>query len=384
MRRWMAAPLVLAPAVWLTTLGMPSALAQPAEPTKETFRTPDGMELHGLFHPTSKNANTAPVVVFMYAPGADRDMTKGDWGTLAKKLNEEGLHVFQFDWRGHGKSTSIKDKDKFWKNQYLNGGNSNFNVYIKGGPPVMPLKNDLSVKDITNPARFLPAYINDLAGVRLYLDTKNDNKELNSSSIYVVGTEEAAGLGMAWMTSEWKRPAVMPTVNLLGLNVANYEYVPQRLTGTFDEAGADFGGAVWLTATRPISMPAPTIQKWISNRDIAPKLRDNTPMLFLFGEKDATGKRASEFFFREVLVADPTLAKRQNLEVPEQTFIKDVKGGEQLKGLKLLGQNATLKTEDTIIQYFSALQKVRQKLPSKTRDWKAPYYIDVRYFGLAP
>jgi len=383
MRRWMAAPLVLAPAVWLTTLGMPSALAQPPEPSKETFKTPDGMELHGLFHATQKNPATAPVVVFMYAPGPDKDMTKGDWGTLAKKLNEEGYHVFQFDWRGHGKSTSIKDKDKFWKNQYLNGGGSNFNVYIKGGSPANP-KNDLSVKDITNPTRFLPAYINDLAGVRLYLDTKNDNKELNASSIYLVGTGDAAGLGLAWLAAEWKRPAVMPTVNLLGLNVANYEYVPQRLTGTFDEAGADFGGAVWLTATRPTSMPPAIVQKWISNKDVAPKLRDNTPMLFLYGEKDRDGKRASEFYFNEVLVANPVKAKQLGLEVPEQTFIKDVKGGEQLQGIKLLGQPQALKTEDTIIQYFSALQKVRQKLPSKSRDYKSPYFIDVRYFGLSP
>jgi len=186
------------------------------------------------------------------------------------------------------------------------------------------------------------------------------------------------------MAAEWKRPATMPTVNLLGLNVANYEYVPQRLTGTFDEAGADFGGAVWLTATRPTSMPASTVQKWVADKNIAPRIRDNTPMLFLYGEKDRDGKRASEFYFNEVLVADPVKAKSRNLEVPEQTFIKDVKGGEQLQGIKLLGQNATLKTEDTIIQYFSALQKVRQKLPSKTRDWKSPYFIDVRYFGLAP
>lgn len=385
MRRWMAAPLVLAPAVWLSTLGMPSAVAQPPEPSKETFKTPDGMELHGLFHATQKNPATAPVVVFLYAPGPDRDMTKGDWGTLAKKLTEEGYHVFQFDWRGHGKSTAIKDRDKFWKNQYLNGGNSNFNAYIKGGPAAGgPLKNDLSVKDVTNQARFLPAYLNDLAGVRLYLDQKNDNKELNSSSIYLVGTGDAAGLGLAWMASEWKRPAVFPGVSLLGLNVSGYEYVPQRLTGAFDEAGADFGGAVWLTATRPTSMPAVTIQKWASDKNIAAKMRDNTPMLFLFGEKDRDGKRASEFFFREVLVADPALAKRQNLEVPEQTFIRDVKGGEQLQGIKLLGNNAALKTEDTIIQYFTALQKVRQKLPSKTRDFKSAYYIDVRYFGLAP
>jgi hypothetical protein len=229
MRRWMAAPLVLVPAVWLTTLGVPSALAQPPEPIKETFRTPDGVELHGLFHAAQKNPATAPVVVFLYAPGADRDMTKGDWAGLAKKLTEapEGYHVFQFDWRGHGKSAVIKDTKKFWTNPYLNGPQSNFNVFIKGGPPKMPLKNDLSVKDLgANAAKYMPAYLNDLAGVRLYLDTKNDNKELNASSIYIVGTGDAAGLGMAWLAAEWKRPAVMPGVNQLGLGVAGIRVRP--------------------------------------------------------------------------------------------------------------------------------------------------------------
>ena len=45
-----------------------------------------------------------PVIVLMYAPGPDRDMTKGEWGGLAKELKKAGYHVFQFDWRGHGKS----------------------------------------------------------------------------------------------------------------------------------------------------------------------------------------------------------------------------------------------------------------------------------------
>src|SRR6266540_1385110 len=189
MRRWMAAPLVLAVAVGLTSLEAQRAAAQPPAPVAETFRTADGVELHGLFHATQKNAATAPVVVFLYPPGPDRDMTKGDWGGLAKRLNDEGYHVFQFDWRGHGKSTSIKDKQKFWGNAYTGLNGTNFNGYIKGAPrpplnPNAPLKNDIFFKDLTQPTKYLPAYLNDLAAVRLHLDSKNDNKELNTSSIY--------------------------------------------------------------------------------------------------------------------------------------------------------------------------------------------------------
>lgn len=387
MRRWMVAPLVLAAAVGLTALEPRAAKAQPPAPVAETFRTADGVELHGLFHATPKSPNSAPVVVYLYPPGPDKDMTKGDWKELTAKLNDAGYHVFQFDWRGHGKSTTIRDKDKFWKNAYLNG-NPGFNTYIKGGPPKMPIKNDLSIKDLgTNTGKYVPAYLNDLAAVRLYLDTKNDNKELNSSSIYIVGAGDAAGLGFAWLTAEWNRPAVMPNIQLLGIGATGYEFVPQPLRGQFDEAGADYGAAVWLSATRPTAMPAPAVQKWVSNKQLGAKMRENTPMLFLYAEKDvnAQGRNAqSDFFFNEVLIADPKKAKALMLEVPDQTFLKDVKGAEKLQGLKLLGNNANLKTEDTIIQYFAAIQKVRQKLPSKLRKYDTPYFIDVRYYDMKP
>lgn len=384
MRRWMVAPLVFAASAGLTSLEPRVATAQPAgAPTAETFLTADGMELHGLFHATAKNPGTAPVVVFLYSPGPDRDMTKGDWKDLAKKLNDEGYHALQFDWRGHGKSTTIRNKDKFWNNGYLNGV-GNFNSNIKGGPPTTPVKNELVYKDLRQPARYLPAYLNDLAAVRLHLDSKNDKGMLNSSSIYIVGAGDAAGLGLAWLTAEWNRPAVFPNETQRA-GAPNYEFVPQRLLGTFDEAGADFGAAVWLTATRPSAMPAPVVQKWVSNKQLGAKMRENTSMLFLYAEKDRdVGKRQSEFYFNEVLVADPKKAKALNLEVPDQTFIKDVKGGEKLDGVKLLGQNATLKTEDTIVQYFAAIQKVRQSRTSKTRKYDSPYYIDGRYYDLRP
>jgi pimeloyl-ACP methyl ester carboxylesterase len=382
----MAAPLAFAVAVGLISLDRQQVAAQPAGPVAETFKTADGVELHGLFHQTDKNAPSAPVVVFLYPPGPDRDMTKGDWGGLAKELNKAGYHVFQFDWRGHGKSTSIKDKQKFWGNPFLNGGSPSFNSFIKGGPPKMPIKNDISFKDLTQPTKFLPAYLTDLAAVRLHLDSKNDIKDLNTSSIYIVGAGDAASLGFAWLTTEWNRPATFPTPNQLGAN-PTYEYIPQGLNGGLQsEGGADFGGAVWLTATRPASFPAPVIKRWISGANMAPKIRENNPMLFLYADKDTSGalsgKKQSEFFFHEVLVADPP--KSVALDKLEQTFIKEVKDAGQLQGLKLLGQNATLKTEDTIVLYFAAIQKVRSKLPSKNRGFATPYFVDLRHFGLTP
>jgi pimeloyl-ACP methyl ester carboxylesterase len=381
----MAAPLAIAAAAGLLPIGAQRASAQPkGVPIAETFQTADGVELNGLFWPAgaekAPKPSEAPVVVFLYPPGADRDMTKGDWAGLAKVLNAEGYHVFQFDWRGHGKSTSIKDKQTFWGNPFLNTPQGGFNSYIKGGPPKTPLKNDLIFKDLgPNAPKYMPAYLVDLAAVRFHLDEKNDNKDLNTSSIYIVGAGDAAALGMGWLTAEWKRPATAPNVAQLAPN-PNYLYTPQPVSGTWTGAGSDFSAAVWLTPGNPVSIPAPTIQRWVAA--VSPKIRDNNPMLFMYAEKDEGGKKASSFFYNEVLVAKPKAGLP--IEPLEQTFMVDVKGAAQLQGVKLLGNNANLKTEDKIVQYFAAIQKVRQKITSKARGYKDPYFISPGDFGLRP
>lgn len=376
MRRWFAAPVVLFAAIGLTSLSAPRAAAQPPAPEEESFLTADGVQLKGVFHATDKGG-AAPVVILMYPPGPDRDMTKGDWVGLAKVLNEKGYHVFRFDWRGHGKSTDIKDPKRFWENPYLNSVPS-FNAYIKGAGK-KPLKNDLSFKDLTKADRYFPVYLNDLAAVRLHLDTKNDNKTVNTSSIYLIGAGDAATLGMAWLAAEWQRPAVFPPPGLLGVNVPGYEFVPQRLTGAFPaEGGQDISGAVWLSPSRPSTVPESTVKQLVT---AAPKIRENNPMLFLYADKDTTGKKSSEFFYNEVLIANPK--KSLMLNPLDQTFIKEVKGGEQLSGVKLLG-NGNPKVEETIVQFLAAIQKERAKTPSKARNYNNPYFIDVRSYGFKP
>ena len=387
MRRLLAAPAVFfAAAIAFTSLHAPvAAQDKPAPPVEESFLTADGVQLKGLFHATPKSPNTAPVVILLYPPGADRDMTKGDWAGLAKRLNDEGYHAFRFDWRGHGKSTEIKDTKKFWDNTFLNGptGQVNFNTYIKGAPPKKPIKNDLAFKDLTKADRYMPAYLNDLAAVRAHLDGKNDAKDLNMSSVYLIGASDAAALGMAWMAAEWQRPAVFPKEGQLGVGVPGYDFVPQRIFGAFPpEGGADISGAVWLTANRPIAFTEPAVKKMVAT--IAPKLRENNPMLFLYADKDAKGKSQSDFFFNEVLIGNPAKAKALNVAALDQTFIKEVKDAKELRGVQLLGKNAELGTEDTIVKFLEAIQKQRAKLPSKNRGWSTPYYINVREYGLNP
>jgi hypothetical protein len=293
------------------------------------------------------------------------------------------FHVFQFDWRGHGKSTSIKDTKKFWENSFLNGP-KNFNSFIKGAGKV-PLKNDLNITKDLNPReqeRYLPAYLQDLAAVRLYLDIKNDKGDLNSSSIFIVGAGDATALGFAWLTTEWNRPADMPPAGALGVNVPGYEFVPQQLIGGIKtEAGTDFAGCVWLTPARPQTQAfrEQNIKSWVANRNMAPRMRENNPMLFLYADKDNKGKAESEFYYRGVLAAEPP--KGSPLNKLDQTFIKEVKGAAQLQGVKLLGEEATT---TNIMQFFAAIKKSRANLAWKSRDFKNPYFISLSYFGLTP
>ena len=369
MRRWMAAPIVFAMSAAFALLGDPPPVrAQPNPPVEETFTTADGVRLKGLFHKSQKAGQGDPVVILLYPPGAGNTMLKpGDWEGLTRELNDKGFHVFRFDWRGHGKSTDITDTDKFWDNpvtgvwnkKYINGANKK------------PVKSDLFVKtDIKDP--YFPVYLTDLAAARVHIDQKNDQGDLNSSSIYLIGTGSTATLGMAWISSEWFRPAIHP---LLGLG-QTYKLVPTQGIVVDPEAGRDIAGAIWLSATRPQWVRQQTVQDWGRTA----KLRENNPMLFLYGENDPLAKD-SKWFFNEVLVAKGN--KQYSTKELEQTFLTPIPKS-KLSGVALLGNNADLKTEDNIMKYLAARQKDRVTLVRKTRSFPGPYYIDLAAFRLYP
>jgi pimeloyl-ACP methyl ester carboxylesterase len=389
MRRRLVGPLLFVPiAAALLSYEPPRAQAQGNDPIEETFLTADGVQLRGLFLKSAKNPGTDPVVILLYPPGKDNNMEKGDWKGLAATLSKEGYNVFRFDWRGHGKSTDIKDTARFWNIQGPNDqfppnpftGPWNNGKMIVGAPPQpnKRIKNDLFFKDLKVPDRYAPTLILDLAAVRYHLDSKNDAGDVNTSSIYLIGSDTAATLGIAWLATEWNRPAIVPTPNQLAVMAPGafptYRYVPQPLNGgVTDEAGANISGAIWLSPSRPTTVNELQVKNWVSKT--APKLRENNPMLFLYADKDTKGKAQAEFFFNEVLVANPKPGSP--LQKLEQTFIREVKGANTLSGVNLLGQDATLGTESTILKFLAAIQKERAKLIRKNRGFTGPWSIQL-------
>jgi hypothetical protein len=182
---------------------------------------------------------------------------------------------------------------------------------------------------------------------------------------------------MAWLAAEWHRPSDMPNAGALG-GAGSYDVIPQPIVGGIKApAGADFAGAVWLTASKPPSFREQTLRDWVSKS--APRLRENNPMLFLHAQNDNKGKVESEFYYKGVLVAEPP--KGSPLNKLEQTFLMPVKGAAQLQGVKLLGET---ETTANIMKFFEAIKKSRANLPWKAREFKSPYFVNLRFFGLTP
>ena len=346
MRRWMAAPLILAVAAALT-LSPPTPVYAQNAPAEETFLTADGIQLHGLFHKSDKSPGNDPVVVLMYPPGKGNDMLKGDWKGLADRLTKEGYNVFRFDWRGHGKSFDIKDTAKFWTNPVtgqLPNGTPLWNMRYINGANKRPVKDTFFVKDLTIPASYMPVYLNDLAAVRVHLDGKNDAGEVNTSTIYLIGSESAATLGFIWLSAEWNRPSTYPTPNELGI-APRYEFVPQQLRIlNFDTGGSDIGGAIWLSPERPQSIPEVAVKTSVTGLTpgggrllpLPPKTRDNNPMLFLFSGTDKAQETQASFFNNQVLVAK---GDKGSLRPLNPKYWQPLQKAATLKGVGLLGDD---------------------------------------------
>ncbi|OWK36079.1 alpha/beta hydrolase family protein [Fimbriiglobus ruber] len=333
------------------------------KPEEKSFKSADGVKLRGLFYKSAKGGS-APVIIMLHAYKADPDDTK--WDDTARLLVQQGYNVFRFDFRGHGKSTDI-DPDVFW----TFGDNKQ---YVKIPPGFTPAtKNTINFKEFS-PA-YYPMLVQDIAAARSTLDMMNDNGEVNTSTIYLLGAGDAVSLGIFYAASEWYREGKKPNVAL----AANVVSRNRLLFPDAEPAGQDIGGGIWLGPTFQGTKFTTEILKGIVLSQYAIKMRNETPMLFISGSKDNDGKKTGNAIFNTVLMANAKIYNGIKLLRPEQTFVKEIKDSDA-RGTKLLGNN--IGTEKMIEDFLTAVSKERKDRPRKQRGWEKPMYIDINSFGV--
>jgi pimeloyl-ACP methyl ester carboxylesterase len=311
------------------------ALAQ-NESEKVVFETVDEVELHGTFYPSGQGMK-APCVVLLHDLSGNA-AGWNEWASLTTKLRKNGFAVLQFDFRGYGKSATVRPA--FWK--------APDNSKIRGASLH---KSEIDHRDF--PASYLPVLTNDIAAARRFLDEKNDAKQCNTRNLILIGAQEGATLGSLWLATEWQRRP--PRQN--GLNLPPY--------------GEDVAAAVWLSILPTMGhsrRPEFRVDKWLG------PLRDRTPMFFLYGEEDRT---ASSF---TIELCDRAL----RIDVPPRPKSTGSKGFKtSVAGAGLFNQRS-LGVEDKILTYLSNLLKARDNQEWMDRGTKRIQedFVNLRPFGL--
>ncbi len=371
-RRLLLSLLFAAAAVGLVGLDANPTLAQaqPAapkgsDPTDESFESADGVKLNGRFYKAAKAGNGSCVLIL---PGYKKDPTKGDWGGLANRLSAEGYNVLILHYRGHGKSTDINGKEFF--GQPILGP---INTAMVKGATKNPPKNSLTMAEL-KPA-YMPMLVNDVMAARTFLERKNDTGEVNVATMYLIGAGDAAPLGLLYTAAEWNREMQVPNLPP-GL-------LPQAVTARRPLAagpgpvGKDIAAAVWLSADKaPQNTMSETMLKGLIN-DIAPGIREETRMLFLYGDKDEGGKTKAKYYLDEVLVAKGS-GKTSKMLYTEGRPIKDCK----LAGVDLLGKDDKFATETTIVTYLNTVEKDRKGKARFERKYTNPLPVVLGSFGI--
>ena len=335
---------------------------------KVSFDSVDGVKLSGYFH-KSKTGTDSPSILMLHPYGSDSDVVT--WRDMANSLADAGYNVLRFDFRGHGKSTSI-DPSNFWNPRAFW---ANYNIRGISGSNRGATKDNIDYKEFRT--AYYPMLLQDIAAARSLLDIKNDNGTANTSTIYIVGAGDAINLGMAYIATEWLRERKMPNIAI----PAEYVSTRRALFPNSDPAAQDIGGAVWIGPDniKGNAIGYQDIKKMIIS-PFALKTRDETQMLFMAGEKDRTGTTLSKMFYDQVLMVDSAYGPgRIKLTKPKQTFMRAIDKS-SASGVELLKGNPA--ADKMIKDFLKAVDEERRNKARKQVDWDKPLYIDLASFGL--
>ena len=264
--------------LWLAVLavfgpGAGAVQAQKAVSRRVDFETADGVVLKGTMYPAQGDKKREAVVLLLHDFHKDKggsSKKEGGWLDLAIALQQDGYPVLSFDFRGYGDSTEVV-KEKFWslKNRHNLNGLKLGAVKKKGG--------SISYKDFS--PTYFPHLMSDVAAARAYLERRNDAKDLNCSSIIVIGAGDGATAGAGWMYNEARRRRdKSPPPFAAGV----FQPLP-RQTGTEAES-KDLAGAVWLSISGSMggkAMQSAVLPRWTAEVG----KRQGVPIAFLEGNK---------------------------------------------------------------------------------------------------
>jgi hypothetical protein len=359
----------------IAAAGVPVTRAQDEKPPKdESAETVDGVKISCRFY-TAQAEGNGSVVVLLHEYGADPK--KGDYDGLARMIALKGFHVLRFDWRGHGGSTSIIP-DKFWKEQR--------NQNMVTGYSITNPKDKIDLKDFR--AGYIYTLANDLAGVRLLLDLKNDDKSVNTRSIYFVAVGNSAPILHLFLATEWSRPSIKPLpIGLVG-TTQDIVTANSRRQNSTDVAGIDYAGIVFISPSRNYSyyqgknpvksrVDDQSLRDWVTtfSRDnqAGGDMRRTTSMLYICGDKDGENPVETTYFADKLV----NIAGNKGMKIDpiKNSKIFVVKGAKE-KGADLLGKNNAYRVEDEILKFLTTVETDRKRLNPIDRKYDKPMRIN--------
>lgn len=321
----------------------------PAADDKSTvsFETVDRVNLSGTFYKGSKGSD-APAIMMVHRFFSDR--TAKGWEGLAMHLRDKlGASVLTFDLRGHGGSKSVHAK--FWTFDHNKNG-------IRGGNAAKT-KSEITAQDFKG--NYWPILLNDLTAARHFLDQKNDEQMCNSSSIIVIAAQESAGLGIGWCCHEWDRRNLPSGTSLL------------TVTPTGHTPGEDLAMGIWLGPTGRAGGVSFRDTEWINKNS---KLREATPMYFLYGKDDPNAGIVSSIF--AALKRPPENVKSKH------NFDKEEKLNTKLPGQDLVG-NPALEVNQKVEAYIDNVMKnFRKNVAWKAMNAPTPSLFPIGQLGYQP
>jgi pimeloyl-ACP methyl ester carboxylesterase len=163
------------------------------QPTKSTGQekevivawTFDGVRLEGDFYPAPEGrGKKTPVLVLLHSVGKNAlNASRADFGKLPEKLQKLGYAVATFDFRGYGKSKTIAST--FWS-------------YHQARSKTI---DRLEARDFTTP-RDLLDLVNDCVTIKAWLNKKNNMGDCNSNLLGIIGVDQGAMVGLAWVVND--------------------------------------------------------------------------------------------------------------------------------------------------------------------------------------